>query len=92
MKENVAEKEKLNWRVDQIIKGGAGIGMAYLLFGLGLSSYWITRYRSAFGNKTVNFYLKDHEHRETVSFKKRRKKHFYPNLRDYRYNGFKIKS
>ena len=84
MKENVAEKEKLNWRLDQIIKGGAGIGVAYLLFGLGLSSYWITRCGSDFGYNTVYFF-KDHEHRETVSFKKRWKTHFYSNIRDYRY-------
>ena len=43
LKEDVAEKEKLNWRVEHIIKGGAGIGVAYFLFGLGLSSYWIMR-------------------------------------------------
>ena len=58
MKENVAEKEKLNWRLDQIIKGGAGIGVAYLLFGLGLSSYWITRCGSDFGYNTVYFFLR----------------------------------
>ena len=84
MKENVAEKEKLNWRLDQIIKGGAGIGVAYLLFGLGLSSYWITRCGSDFEYNTVYFF-KDHEHRETVSFKERWKTHFYSNIRDYRY-------
>ena len=59
--------------------------MAYFLFGLGLSSYWITRCGSAFRKKTVNFNLKDNEHRETVGFKKRRKTHFYPNIRAYRY-------
>ena len=39
---------------------------------------------SDFGNKTVIFF-KDYEHRETVSFKKRWKTHFYSNIRDYRY-------
>ena len=30
-------------------------------------------------------FFKDHEHRETVSFKERWKTHFYSNIRDYRY-------
>ena len=47
MKEDVAEKEKLNWRVDHIVKGGAGIGLAWVVCGLGFSSYWIMRWSSA---------------------------------------------
>ena len=29
--------------MDLILQGSVGIGVAYFLFGLGLSSYWITR-------------------------------------------------
>ena len=43
VKEKVAEKENLNWKHDMIVKGGTGVGVAWCLFGLGLSSYWITR-------------------------------------------------
>ena len=91
MKEEVAEKEKLNWRVDHIVKGGAGIGLAWVVCGLGFSSYWIMRCSSVITfywikTKLDYYHLKDHEHRETVSFKKRWKTHFYPNLRDYRYS------
>ena len=32
-----------NYRMDLILQGSVGIGVAYFLFGLGLSSYWITR-------------------------------------------------
>lgn len=43
MKEKVQDNSKLNWRIEQIMMGSWGIGLAYFLFGAGLSSYWIMR-------------------------------------------------
>ena len=91
VRESVADKETLNWRHDMIVKGGTGIGVAWCLAGVGFSSYWIARCSFAIALKQKEnclqkyFNLKDHEHCQTVSFKKRWETHFYPNLRDYRY-------
>jgi len=43
VKDATAENTKLNWRIDHIMSGSWGIGLAYCLFGVGLSSYWVTR-------------------------------------------------
>ena len=43
MKDSVAENPQLNWRVNNIISGSTFVGVAYFLFGAGLSAYWAVR-------------------------------------------------
>ena len=43
IREKVAENKKLNFRVEQIFAGSRGIGMAFFLFGVGISSYFAIR-------------------------------------------------
>ena len=43
IQESVAENPKLNWRVNQVMSASNFIGIAYFLFGAGLSSYWALR-------------------------------------------------
>ena len=43
VQEAVAENPKLNWKVNQVISASTFVGIAYFLFGAGLSSYWAVR-------------------------------------------------
>ena len=43
IQESVAENSKLNWKVNQVISASTFVGIAYFLFGAGLSSYWAVR-------------------------------------------------
>jgi len=40
---NVAENTKINFLYSNVIKASTGIGLAFFLFGAGLSSYWVIR-------------------------------------------------
>ena len=43
IQEAVAENPKLNWKVNQVVSASTFVGIAYFLFGAGLSSYWAVR-------------------------------------------------
>lgn len=41
--ENVASNTKINFLYNNVLKASTGIGLAFFLFGAGLSSYWVIR-------------------------------------------------
>jgi len=42
-KEDVADNTKINFLLDNVLNASRGVGLAFFLFGAGLSSYWVVR-------------------------------------------------
>ena len=42
-REDVVENTRINFLMDNVTKASRGVGLAFFLFGAGLSSYWVIR-------------------------------------------------